>query len=155
MEPSVQKENVSRRDIRGIVFHILYTLDSFEYTIGTDEVVASFNKEFELSIDPEGDAVMMARGIVQHRTELDTRLVPLFANWRPERIGTCTHLILLMATWEYFFDTTPSTVIINEAIELAKNFSEKDAYKFVNGVLDELFKTNPDRPSSASTEITE
>ncbi len=155
MEPSLQSETVSRRDIRGIVFHILYTLDSFEYTIGIDEIVASFNKEFELSIDPEGDAVRMARGVVEHRTELDVRLIPLFSNWRLERIGTCTHLILLMATWEYFFDKTPTIVIINEAIELSKNFSEKDAYKFVNGVLDELFKRNPElRSASAPVEET-
>ena len=35
---------------------------------------------------------------------------------------------------------TASTVIINEAIELAKAFSEKDAYKFINGILDEAAK---------------
>jgi len=144
-----QQEIISRRDIRGIVFHILYALDSFEYTIAIEEIVESFNKEFELSIDPEGDAVRMVRGVVEHRTELDQRLIPLFSNWRPERIGTCTHLILLMATWEYFFEKTPGTVIINEAIELTKNFSEKDAYKFVNGVLDELFKRNPEQRPEA------
>ena len=45
-----------------------------------------------------------------------------------------------MALWELMETETPSTIVLNEAIELAKCFSEKDAYKFVNGVLDKAVK---------------
>jgi N utilization substance protein B len=45
-----------------------------------------------------------------------------------------------MASWELLETDTPSTIVINEAIELAKAFSEKDAYKFINGVLDQAVK---------------
>jgi len=46
-------------------------------------------------------------------------------------------LILRMAVWEFLFrPETPRTVVIDEAIELARTFSEQDAVRFVNGVLD-------------------
>jgi len=43
-----------------------------------------------------------------------------------------------MGAWELLFTDTPTSIIINEAIELAKDFAEKDAYKFVNGLLDKV-----------------
>jgi N utilization substance protein B len=42
--------------------------------------------------------------------------------------------------WELFHTDMPTSIVINEAVELAKCFSEKDAYKFVNGILDEAVK---------------
>jgi N utilization substance protein B len=51
-----------------------------------------------------------------------------------------TKLILRFALWELAQATTAPSVVLNEAIELAKCFSEKDAYKFINGVLDRYIK---------------
>lgn len=66
--------------------------------------------------------------------------MPLLANWRIERIGVCTRLILRIAAWELLHTEIEPRVVINEAIELAKCFCERDAYRFVNGVLDEALK---------------
>jgi transcription termination factor NusB len=50
------------------------------------------------------------------------------------------------------YTKTPHRIIINEAIELAKAFAEKDAYKFVNGLLDKIsHKLLPDQPASEET----
>jgi N utilization substance protein B len=67
--------------------------------------------------------------------------MPFLHNWRFDRIGCCTKLILRFAMWELFYTDTPDSIVINEAVELAKCFSEKDAYKFINGILDEAIKS--------------
>ncbi len=133
----------SRREFRSLTFHLLYAMDSFGYDISLEALIDQFNKGFELDIPSEGEVVTMVSGVLKDQQELDIFLVPLFSNWRLERIGCCTHLILRMALWEMMNTDTAPTIIINEAIELAKCFSEKDAYKFINGVLDQAVKRLP------------
>ena len=65
---------------------------------------------------------------------------PLLKNWKLERLGCCTLLILRMAFWELQQENAVTSIVINEAIELAKTFAEKDSYRFVNGILDEACK---------------
>lgn len=130
----------SRRDIRSLIFHLLYAIDSFDYTVSLDEIVDIFNREFETEIKKGGEVTDFVQGVVDERHELDRGIEPLLANWRLERLGCSTRLILRLALWEMRHTDTASTVIINEAIELAKAFSEKDAYKFINGILDEAAK---------------
>lgn len=130
----------TRRETRSLIFHLLYAMESFDYDIEMSELVKTFNEGFETNISEDGEIAQAAASIVEKREELKEYLVPFFANWRIERIGSCTRLILYMALWEMLYMDTPKTVIINEAIELAKGFSEKDAYKFINGVLDQIVK---------------
>jgi transcription antitermination protein NusB len=130
----------TRRETRSLIFHLMYAVESFDYDIDLDDLVEQFNEYFETDMDPEGEIVQVTRGIIEKRDELKEYLVPFFSNWRIERIGCCTRIVLYMALWEMLNLDTPKTVVINEAIELAKGFSERDAYKFVNGVLDKIVK---------------
>ena len=91
-----------------------------------------------MNIPLDSDVVTSASAIVEHRDELDMLLRPLLLNWRLERVGVCTKLILRFAVWELRQKETPANIVINEAIELSKCFAEKDAYKFINGILDKL-----------------
>ena len=63
---------------------------------------------------------------------------PVLANRRIDRLGCVTLLILRMGLWELLYTKTPVNIVINEAVELAKSFAEKDSYRFVNGILDQL-----------------
>lgn len=134
------------RDSRSLIFHLLYAMESFNYEVTLDEIVENFNRGFELDITPESPVFTIAAACIEQRDELDERIKPLLHNWRFERIGVITKLILRLALWELANMETPSTVVINEAIELAKCFAEQDAYKFVNGLLDEQVKK--DQPVS-------
>ena len=131
---------ISRRDVRSLIFHLLYAMDSFDYTVPLDEIVDIFNREFETEIKKGGEVTDIVQGVVDERQDLDRGIEPLLANWRLERLGCSTRLILRLALWEMRHTDTAPIVIINEAIELAKAFSEKDAYKFINGILDEAAK---------------
>jgi N utilization substance protein B len=134
-------EKLSRREIRSLILHLLYAMDAFDYQISLEELIDNFNRGFHLDIPIDSDLVKVTRAIIEQRHELDEKIRPLLINWRFERIGVCTRLILRLALWELLNRNTAPSIVINEAIELAKCFSETDAYKFVNGILDELVKS--------------
>ena len=60
-------------------------------------------------------------------------------HWRIERMNVLDRLILRLAVYEFLHEPdTPATVIINEALELARTFSGDEAVRFINGVLDAI-----------------
>lgn len=131
---------LSRRDVRSIMFHLLYAAESLDYSVSVGSIVEGFNSEYESDLPQEGEIIDTVQGVIDNRATLDEQLKPFLANWKLERLGCCTRLVLRLALWELLYTKTPPVVVINEAIELAKCFSEKDAYKFVNGILDEAVK---------------
>lgn len=130
----------SRHDERVLALNILYALDRAENSILLSDVVSTFEKGFEIKIARTSFAFRVAQGVDKEREELDKQLLPYLKNWRLERLGCCTLLILRIALWEMQQPNAVSSIIINEAVELAKTFAEKDAYRFVNGILDEIAK---------------
>ncbi len=79
----------------------------------------------------------LAVGTAAHVAELDTLIERHARHWRLERMAIIDRLILRLAVFEFLhMRETPRSVVIDEAIELARTFSEADAVRFVNGVLD-------------------
>jgi transcription antitermination protein NusB len=87
---------------------------------------------------PPRDTFMesLARGTVEHATELDALITQRADNWRLERMPIVDRNILRMAIYEMKFDGTPAAIAIDEALELARRYSEQEAIPFLNGVLD-------------------
>ncbi len=139
--------DLSRRDVRALIFYLLYAVESFDYQESLNAVVDNFNRGFDLDIPIDSEVVKSAQDIIDNRDVLDDKFKPLLANWRFERIGISTKLILRFATWELENTDTDPRIIINEAIELGKAFAEKDAYKFINGVLDRMVKNKKENDS--------
>ncbi len=132
--------DLSRRDVRSLIFHLLYAADAFDYLQSLRSLVDNFNHGFDMAIPFDSELVSVAQAIIQDRQELETIYVPYLSNWRVDRVSTCTKLILLFGIWELKNTPTDARIIINEAIELAKCFAEEDAYRFVNGILDSITK---------------
>ena len=130
----------SRRDIRSLAFHLIYAVDRFNYEASLDSIVDNFRRGYDVEIPDDSYAIDIAKGVIEQREELDKKIIPLLKNWKLERLGVCTHLILRMALWELTQPKAVPSIIINEAIELSKAFAEKDAYRFINGILDEACK---------------
>ena len=140
LEKEVPFKISSRRDVRFLAFYLLYAVDRLDYSIQLDQIIQTFKDGFELEIPDDSYAIEMAQGAVLGREELDEQIKPMLKNWKLERLGCCTRLILRLALWELKQPNAIPSIVINEAIELAKAFAEKDAYKFVNGILDEICK---------------
>ena len=83
----------------------------------------------------------VVRGTLDRREEIDALLSAHAQYWRIERMAVVVRVVLRMGVYEMLADPeTPSKVIINEAIELARSYSGDEAVGFVNGVLDAVRK---------------
>ena len=83
----------------------------------------------------------VVRGTLDRQEEIDRMLQAHAQNCRIERMNVIDRLVLRMSVYEMLTQAdTPSKVIINEALELARSFSGEEAVGFVNGVLDAVRK---------------
>jgi transcription antitermination protein NusB len=75
-------------------------------------------------------------GTLEFADESDAQIAPLLEGWTLERLPTIDRIVLRMSVFEINHRTeTPTPVVINEAVELAKKFSTEDSGRFINGVL--------------------
>lgn len=128
-----------RRRARVLGMQALYQFD-----VRGDE----FNKELdtwllanEEDYDTREYARQLARGVWENREWLDGLIKDVSRNWNLGRIGAVERAIIRLATREMLVQAEPpAQIVINEAIELAKTFGDKDSGGFVNGVLDAIWK---------------
>jgi N utilization substance protein B len=89
-----------------------------------------------------GFATKLSSGVAGRVAEIDPMIVEAAQNWRIERMNVLDRLILRLAIYEFLHEPeTPAKVIINEALELARTFSNDDSVRFINGVLDAVRRT--------------
>jgi transcription antitermination protein NusB len=81
----------------------------------------------------------LIHGVIEHITDIDGRIKTLAHNWEFDRIAKIDLAILRLAMYEMIYrKDIPPVVSINEAIDLSKQFSNADAKRFINGMLDRL-----------------
>lgn len=92
-----------------------------------------------LGDDHRAFALSLASGVVETVTSIDPIITEAAEHWRIERMNVLDRLILRLAVHEFLQEhDTPARVIINEALELARTFSNDDSVRFVNGILDAI-----------------
>ncbi len=89
-------------------------------------------------------ATSLVSGVRRNRDELDEILTKTAANWSLERMAVTDRNVLRLGAFEILYGDTPNPVAINEAVELAKRYGNKQSALFVNGVLDKLAVSPPD-----------
>lgn len=83
-------------------------------------------------------ATRIAQGTVDNLPVVDDRIRSRAEHWRIERMALVDRNILRLAVYEFLFEDTPRTVVINEALEIARKFSTFEATQFINGILDAI-----------------
>ena len=86
-------------------------------------------------------------GILRHQQEVDMLISSVLENFSFERLGVVDRNILRLGVYELLYTDVPPPVIINEAIEIARDFGDTKTRSFVNGILDRLAKSLPPRPA--------
>jgi N utilization substance protein B len=87
--------------------------------------------------DHRAFAAALADGVAGRLADIDPIIGEAAEHWRIERMNVVDRLILRLAVYEFLHQAeTPAKVIINEALELARTFSNDDAVRFINGILD-------------------
>lgn len=77
---------------------------------------------------------------IAHRTEIDEKIQSVAKNWSLQRMAATDRNILRLAVAELDYFPTPRAVVINEAVDLAKNFGEAESGAFVNGILGKIVR---------------
>ena len=123
---------MSRKESRTQAFQTLFQLEMKNSDLTIDEAI-SFIKDD--NPDLEFDFInWLVTGVKDHESVLDNKIAPHLKDWTIDRLLKSDRIILRMSTFELLNSETPQKVIINEAVELAKQFSDDDHYKFINGV---------------------
>jgi transcription antitermination protein NusB len=127
----------TRRTGRETALRILYQWD-----LNREELGEVLRAHWEA--DPPADearefAERLAREVVSNKDRIDGLISKHAKNWRLERMETVDRNVLRLAVAEMLMqDGTPASVIINEAIEIARRYSVAGSGEFVNGLLDSI-----------------
>ena len=122
---------VSRREARRSALTLLYQWDVTERALG---------ELYEGEIDDYAQGVTQA--IVRDAAELDRRITEAAAEsgWTADRLGAVERNILRIAVHELDAGDIPASVVIDEAVTLAKQYSTREAGRLVNGILDRIYR---------------
>ena len=84
---------------------------------------------------------LLVEGVITNMSSIDALIKKHVKNWEIKRMAVVDRNILRMGCFELLFsEDIPPKVAINEAIELAKRFGDVDSPRFVNGILDKIYK---------------
>lgn len=128
-----------RREARELALQMLYALDANPAT-GLRETLQTFREEQTGTSERTREfAEGIVRGVQEQRQEIDAAIRACSKNWSLTRMPRVDLNIMRMAAYELMFrQDIPRKVSINEAIEIARRFGDKDSPAFVNGILDEI-----------------
>lgn len=152
--------SVGRHQAREIAFQILYRHDQVraqqqqqqqqaaatEASVTLADAAVDLSRElnehfehFQVAPELREFAALLAAGTIRHARELDELLERHAANWRISRMSLVDRNLLRMAIYELkHVPGTPPSVVLDEAIELAKQFGTSESPAFINGVLDAI-----------------
>lgn len=101
-----------------------------------------WGKEDRLNVSREAEdfARLAIDGVRANLDQIDALIQQYAKNWRPERMTKVDRNILRLGAWEILHTDTPINVVLNEALELAKCYSDAESARFINGILDPLAK---------------
>ena len=128
---------LTRSELREKCMIILYQYDIISKT----SIKADIEEIIANNLEIENDFVKeIVYGVVTHKNELDELANTHMKDWSLERIDKTGAQILRIAIYELNYTDTPDIVIVNEAVELAKKYSDDNVRKIINAVLDKLIK---------------
>ena len=137
---------MGRRRAREFALQALYQADMLEIS-GTEAVAARWLTPMDADGSGTGAAESeemsfaetLVDGVAARQEELDQLIEKASVNWRVSRMPVVDRNILRMAAFELTnSQDVPASVCINEAVELAKRFGDKESRAFVNGILDRI-----------------
>ena len=129
----------ARRKARAIIFQALYEIDSTGHN--ADDVVNHLLAEGELSDDNNTFVRQQVSAIIKNKRQLDENIERFAPAWPVKQLPAVDRNILRLAIFELLMDNkVPTSIAINEAVELAKKFGSDSSARFVNGVLSSVSK---------------
>lgn len=155
------KSSGTRRKARECALQMLFAADVAKNSIefSTDDYWKELG-DGDFDEKTRSFANNLVRGTINHNESIDDKIRTRAEHWRIERMAIVDRNVLRLAVYEFLYEDTPHTVVINEALEIARRFSTFEATQFINGILDaiklDLEKaTSPETPAAEKAANTE
>ena len=132
---------ISREKAMTILYQIfLYEKNKINYTVS--EVINEFLDDLDVEERKKIDIDFLnelVNSVLSNIKEIDNNINKYLENWTLERLGLTDQAILRMGIYELVYTDTPEVVAINEAVELAKEYSDEKVKNMINAVLDKIY----------------
>lgn len=139
--------NMTRRQIREYATQALHT-SIFQSDLSAEILIQQLpinhiEQEKELAFEDYPEyLVTLVSGVMKHQEEIDQLIQQHLKNWKIDRLSRLDLTILRLAVYELMYHPEiPEKVVINEALELAKTYSDDTSRKFINGVLSSIVRS--------------
>lgn len=129
----------NRRKSRELALQVLFQ-GEFVSQLSVEDRLSYFIQSFPIDESILTYARTVLNGIEENREKIDAKISSLSQNWKLERMSLVDRNILRMAIYEITIGKgAPPKVAVNEAIELAKQYSSEESFQFINGILNRAF----------------
>jgi N utilization substance protein B len=124
-----------RRKARECALQILFQLDFDDSQ--PEKIIEQYWQQKKAIKEIRQYTDWLVKGIISHKKDIDGIIQSVSEHWRINRMAVVDRNILRMAVFELLFEqNVAAAIVINEAIEIAKKYSDEQAATFVNGLLD-------------------
>ena len=126
----------NRSELRKLCMTILYQIIVYE----KNNIKYDVNEVIHEVSEVENEFIKeIIYGVITYKKEIDAKANEYLEDWTIDRLGNTDQAILRIGIFELLYTDTPEIVCINEAIELAKVYSDDSVRKMINGVLDKIY----------------
>ena len=127
--------NLTRTEAREKIMVILYQIDFYR----KEKIEYNLEDVFHENLEMDNKYVKdIVNGVLENQEKIDETITKYLDNWDLDRLGKTDRAILRLSTYEMMYYDTPKVVVINEAVELAKKYSDDKVVKLINAVLDKI-----------------
>lgn len=132
---------ITREKAMTVLYQIfLYNKNNISYEV--DDVINEILESMEIEDRKKIDINFLndlVNGVINNIDNIDEYISKYLSNWTIDRLGLTDQAIIRISVYELIYTDTPNLVCINEAIELAKRYSDEKVAKMINGVLDKIY----------------
>lgn len=130
-------KETNRSELRKIIMTVLYQISVYK----SNKIKYDVKNVIKESLEVENEFVnKIVYGVEENIYQLDEIADKYLKDWTIDRLGKTDQAILRMSLYELLYTDTPDIVCINEAVELAKEYSDDKVKNMINAVLDSVMK---------------
>lgn len=133
--------DMNRSELRKVVMTVLYQISIYQ----SNKINYNVDSVIKESLEIENDFVnSIVYGVIENKDSIDEVANKHLKAWSIDRLGKTDQAILRIGIYEILYTDTPDIVCINEAVELAKEYSDEKVKNMINAVLDNIMHDKED-----------
>lgn len=139
--------NATRRQARELALQVLFQQE-FVAEINAAQALKNFKEAFEAPEEVWTYATQILEGIRSKKAEIDSLIEKNSAHWRMPRMALVDRNLLRIGVYEIVYSDgeVPPKAALNEAIEISKKYGTTDSSSFINGILDQILRSQGATP---------